>query len=210
MDQTESQQLPYPEDNDPANWALQLQVLAEAIDAKLVADFAAFRDVINVPALVVNLSANQTGIPTTGDDVYFDQVLYMNGNWTLTPSYLVFPETGYYRIGAYVVANPSGAVTANSSVITVLRYVYVPSYPFYSRTEEDFETRNWQSSTGGEHMVSEGLIRVDAVNPFPSSTSPSDYSMARVRITHANAASTMDVIAGSKMWGYKVSELESN
>lgn len=208
MEQTSSQHLPYPDENDPAAWALQLQVLAEAIDAKLVDDFAAFRNVINTPALVVNLSTNQTGIATTGDDIFFDQILYMNGAWTLTPTYLVFPETGYYRIGTYIVSNPSAGVTANSSVIVTLRYVYVPSYPFYSRTVEDFETRNWQSSTGGEHMVAEGLIRVDTVNPYPSSSSPSDYSMARVRIGHANVASTLNVIAGSKMWGYKVSELE--
>lgn len=209
MEQTGSQHLPYPDGNDPANWALQLQVLAEAIDAKLVTEFAAFRTTINRPVLVANLSANQTGIAaSTTTDVLFDQTLFKAGTWQLDPTYAFPQETGYYRMGAYVVANPSGGVTANSSVYTSLEYAYVPSFPFYSYTTEEFISRNWQSSTGGEHMVVEALVRVDVTNAAPSTSRPTDYSGARVTITHSNVASSLNVIAGSKMWAYKVSELE--
>lgn len=209
MDQTSSQHLPYPEANDPADWALQLQVLAESIDAKLVAEFAGFRTAINRPVLVANLSANQTGIAASvTSDIFFDQILFKSGSWLLDPSYAFPQETGYYRMGAYVVANPSAGITANSSVYTSLTYAYVPSYPFYSYSTEEFISRNWQSSTGGEHMVVETLVRVDVVNPAPSTFRPTDYSGARVTITHSNVASSLNVIAGSKMWAYKVSELE--
>lgn len=210
MEQTGSQHLPYPDGNDPGNWALELQVLAEAIDAKLVDQFADFRTVINAPALVVQLSATATGFAAGIDnEVLFDQVLYKSGNWQLDPNYLVFPETGYYRVGAFLIAVPSGAVTANSSIYTTVKYAYVPSYPFYSYTTEEHITRNWQSSVAsGEYMTVEALIRVDAVNPFPSNSFPTDYSLARTTLTHSNVASTVNVTGGSKMWAFKVSELE--
>ena len=132
MDETNSQDLPYPEINDPAARALQLQILAEAIDAKLVAQFAAVRTVLNPVAALVNLSVTQTGIPSgeTPNTVFFDQILYQSGAWGLTPTYLFFPETGYYRIGAYTVTTASGAFTLNGRLEMTLNYSYIQAFPF--------------------------------------------------------------------------------
>lgn len=210
MDQTASQQLPYPEINDPADEALQLQVLAEAIDAKLVAQFAAQRRVANPPCAIVNLSANQTGVVAgTATQIFFDQILYQQGAWLLAPTSLFFPETGYYRCGAYMLSGPSGAATLGSSLVLTMRYPYVQALPFSSYTVEEFEEQNFQSgTTGNEHQLAEGLVRVDVVNTAPGNFSPIDYSGIAAYILHSNAASAVTVVAGSKMWAYKVGELE--
>lgn len=211
MDETNSQELPYPEINDPAADALQLQVLAEAIDAKLVAKFAEIRTVLNPVAALVNLSVTQTGIPSseTPNTVFFDQIVYQSGSWGLAPTYLFFPETGYYRIGAYTVTTASGAFTLNSRVEMTLNYPYIQAFPFTTVTTEYYTSQNFQSgSTASEHQVAEALVRCDVVNTLPSGLSPLNYSGISTTIVSSNVASTLNVIAGSKMWAYKVSELE--
>lgn len=210
MEQTLSQHLPYPVENDPGDGALQLQVLAEAIDAKLVAAFAAYREVVNPPTAVVNLSANQTGIVnSTETQILFDQDLYIMGDWALTPSWLFFPETGYYRVGTYINSLVAGAVTAQSSVQVYLFAPYVSSLPLATYTREVFTNQDFQPATATNiHQVVETLVRCDVVNTTPSNVEPTDYSGILASIWHANTASAIDVIAGSKMWAYKVSELE--
>lgn len=210
MEVTDSQALPYPEINDPADGALQLQVLAEAIDAKLVAQFAAQRRIVNPPACVVRLAANQTGVVAeTTTQIFFDQIIYQQGSWLLAPTSLFFPETGYYRIGAYMVSGPSGAATLGSRLILTLRYPYVQALPFSTYTVEEFKTQNFQSGTAGnEHQLAEGLVRVDVVNATPGNFSPIDYSGIASYILHSNVASTVTLVASSRMWAYKVSELE--
>jgi hypothetical protein len=211
MEQTTSQHLPYPTENDPANAALQLQVLAEAIDAKLVAQFALARQAFNVPAIMVNLSANQTGISNgTTTDILFDQILfeYPSGAWSLTPQFPFFPETGYYRIGLFVNSVPSGGVTANSACTITLRYPYVQQIPYTLYTIESYQDRCYQSNTSGEYQLIEAMVRCDVVNTTPAYPSAQDYSGITATINHANVASTVNVLAGSKMWAWKTSELE--
>lgn len=200
MEVTDSQLLPYPEGTDPGDGALDLQVLAEAIDAKLVAAFANFRSVVNAPVFMTRLSANQTGIVSgVTTTIQFDQIVY-DTTGTSDPATPPFSRTGYYRVGSYVSSNPSGGITANSSVRTFIVYRRQLITPFLGFTEEFFDTTTYQSSTGGEEQSAEGLIRVDALD--------SPGSSIRCDILHANAASTLNVIAGSRMWFYWVSDLE--
>jgi hypothetical protein len=209
MEQTISQHLPYPGPNDPANAALQLQALAEAIDAKLVDQFAVARQAFNVPAIMVNLSANQTGVLNgTTTDILFDETVVEFGDWDLAPPFPFFPETGYYRIGLFVNSIPSGAVTANSACTITLRYPYVQQIPYTLYTVESYQDRCYQSNTGGEYQLIEAMVRCDVVNTTPAYPSAQDYSGISATINHANVASTVNVLAGSKMWAWKTSELE--
>lgn len=204
MEVTDSQLLPYPEGTDPANGALDLQVLAEAIDAKLTAAFAAYRTVVNCPVFMTRLSTNQTGIASgVSTTINFDQIIYdTTGAESPSANIPIFTRTGYYRVGSYVVSNPSGGVTANSSVRTFIVCQRQLVTPLFGTAQEFFDSTTYQSSTGGEEQSAQGLLRIDSVsNP--------GLSFIRCDILHLNAASTVNVIAGSRMWFHWVSDLEN-
>jgi hypothetical protein len=210
MDYTASQRLPYPTDYDPGAGALDLQILAESINDKLVEQFAAQRAIANTDVCLVNLSANQTGISSSVEtQIFFNQTLFSSGSWLLNP-FMIFPQTtGYFRIGAYMTCNPSGTVNTGNPVFFHVDYNYVSAYPFTTVTPEKWYSLNYLSNTGGEHLVVEGLVRVDVPNATPSSSGALNYSGIGAWILHGNGASTMSVLAGTKMWMYKVSELEN-
>lgn len=198
METTDTQFLPYPEANDPGAAALQLQVLAEAIDAQLTDAFSTFRTVVNPDVLVLRLSANQTGILlNTTTVIDFDQVLYDTTGAGLSASFL---STGYFRIGSYILSNPSGGVTANSSRRTFMRYERTIFVPAVTVVQEFFDSTTLDAGVGGEIQSVEALIRV------PSIDAPGPFIITQ--FLHLNAASTMNVLAGSLMWYYKVCELE--
>lgn len=201
MEITDTQFFPYPEVNDPADDALDLQVLAEAIDAKLVTSFADFRAILNNEVYVSTLSANQTGFASTAVEVDFDTEVYDTvtggGGPPATP---FFNSTGYYRVGTYIISVPAGAVNANTSRFTFLEFRQQLSFPPGSVILEQAITLNWESNTGGEHQVVENLIRVDNVD--------SPGSFIHVLFSSGNTSSNTTVFAGSMLWFYKVSELE--
>jgi|SRR3990170_3862001 len=203
MEITDSQFLPYPEQGDPADDALDLQVLAEAIDGKLVSLFSEFRAILNNEVFVSTLSANETGFTGTASEVGFDTVLY---NSTADSSNDFFPEgpffatTGYYRIGTYIISNPAGVVDVNTSRFTILEYKQQLALPVGQIVLEQWTTLNWESNTGGEHQIAEGLVRVDSV------ASPGSY--IHTLFSSGNTSSTTTVSAGGMLWLYKVSELE--
>jgi hypothetical protein len=202
MESTDTQILPYPEQDDPADDALDLQVLAEAIDAKLVASFADFRAILNNEVFIATLTANQTGFGATPTEIVFDSTLYDSTvDGVDFPESPFFSTTGYYRIGTYVISVPAGAVNVNTERLTYLEFRQQLALPPGSVVIEQWVTTNWESNTSGEHQVAEGLIRVDSVeNPG---------SFLHVLFLSGNTSSTTTVFAGSMLWFYKVSELES-
>ncbi len=200
MEVTDTQFLPYPEQNDPADDALDLQVLAEAVDTKLVAGFADFRAILNNPVYVSTLSANQTGFGATAQEVSFDLEVYNSTGTNPFPSSPFFSTTGYYRVGTYVISVPAGVVDVNTSRFTYLEFRQQLSFPPGAVILEQWTTLNWESNTGGEHQVSEGLIRVANVD--------SPGSFIHTLFSSGNTSSTTTVFAGSMIWFYKVSELE--
>lgn len=211
MEQTESQHLPYPDENDPANAALQIQFLAETIDAKLVTQFAALREIVNPPTLVVRLSASITGVAQgVTTDVTFDEIMYESpaSGWTFAPATPFFPETGYYQIGCFVASQVSGGVTANSALTSTLRYARIQQLPYTLYEVETYINNNWQSGTGIEYQTLEAFVRCDVVNEFPTFPGLADWSGISVSFVHNNAASTLNILAGSLMWAWKVSNLE--
>jgi hypothetical protein len=202
MELTDTQDFPYPGPLDPGNGALDLQVFAEAVDAKLVAAFANFRAVLNNKVKVVGLLANVPGFVNGVEaEIPFDNVLYDSTGLAGTTAF--FTEVGYYRVGAFVLSNPSGAVTVNSLRLTRLQFRQQLAIPFSTVIFEDWYTQNYESNTGGEYQIMEGLVRVPDVN--------TPGSFIRVLFTSFNAGSNTTIIGGaggSLIWFYKVGNLE--
>jgi hypothetical protein len=205
MDITNTQSLPYPDCNDPGDGALDLQVLAEAIDAKLVAAFANFRAIVNRPAFIVGLSANQTGFASGSTaDIIWDTTI-----WDSTPtgigglgSGVSFFQPGYWMIGCWISSVPSGGVTANSKLLIRMTYQGDLLVPVGAVHTESVAAANFQSNTGGEDVVVTQLVRQEADN-FPGSS-----GIVTISLSHANVASTLSVNSTSMVWGFKVCDLE--
>lgn len=204
MDITNTQSLPYPDCNDPGDGALDLQVLAEAIDAKLVDAFANFRAVVNRPAFIVGLSANQTGFASGSTaDITWDTIV-----WDSTPtgvgtgSGITFFQPGYWMLGCWISSVPSGGVTANSKLLIRMTFrgdLYVPVGGVHT---ESTAAANFQSNTGGEDIVVTQLVRQEYDNY------PAGGGSVTISLSHANVASTLTVNSTSLVWGFKVSNLE--
>jgi hypothetical protein len=208
MNLTDSQFFPYPGDFDPGDGALDLQVLAEAIDAKLVSEFAAFRAVRNKWVLIQSrgstLGGFASGSTTTNfpatTAISFDTIVY--STHVSSASSIIFLSTadpGYFRIGLYVASNPSGTVNANTYRTSQITANIGTGAPTFGTTVENYYVTNYESSTGGEHQYVEAMIRVE--NP--------DFSSVQFLFGHANTGSTLNVNQGSLSWIYRVSGLES-
>lgn len=202
MELTDTQQFPYPGPFDPGDGALDLEVFAEAVDAKLTTAFANFRTVLNTKVKVVGLAASATGfVNGVETEIPFDTVLYDSTGFAGTTAF--FDQVGYYRIGAFVLSNPSAGVTVNSLRLARLQFRQQLAIPFGAVVFEDWFTQNYESNTGSEFQVLEGLVRV------PNVDTPGSF--IRVLFTSFNAASTTTItggIGGSLIWFYKVSNLE--
>lgn len=208
METTDTQRLPFPECVDPGVGALDLQVLAEAIDAKLVTAFANFRAVVNRPAFIVGLSANQTGFASgsPGQDITWSTTIWNSTVALGIGAGVLFYEPGYWMLGTWVSASPSGGTTANSRYSVRLTYQGALLTPIGGESDELVGTINYQSSTGGEDQVVTHLVRQE----FNDTTSFSGGGHVSVNIYHENVASTLTVTSTSIVWGFKVSDLEDS
>lgn len=203
MNLTDSQDLPYPDENDPRNGALQLQVLAEAIDAKLVAQFAAYRAVVNRPAFIASLTGTQT-FASGVSFITWDTFLFNSAITSAVGSSIVVYQTGYWMIGSFMQSNPSGAITANSRVENIITWTADLVLPLGGQAVDTVRSTNFQSSTGGEYQTASLLVRqeYDGSTDF---TGGGDISLA---INHANLASSVTVATSTILWGFKVCDLE--
>ena len=208
MKLTDTQLLPYPDGNDPGDGALDLQLLAQAIDAKLVTEFASFRSVRNKWVFVQSLGADQTGLVAnstttnfgSGTGVNFNTIIYTTNLLTTGSSVtLTSANPGYFRVGMYVLSNPSGTVTANTYRTARITAVVGTGPPAFNSANEFYYTTNYESSTGGEHQFVEAMVRIEA----PA------YSSFQFQVRHGNTGSTLTLKAGSLAWVYRVSDLEA-
>src|SRR6476660_8368670 len=78
MELTPNLRLPYPDDNDPGDGALDLQVFAEATDAAITAQLVALRANINKPCRVAMLNT-----PTAGFAANVTTDVFAAGTWTI-------------------------------------------------------------------------------------------------------------------------------
>lgn len=218
MEVTPNEFLPYPTNNDPGNGALDLQVLAEAIDAATQGKLAHFRQIINRPARVRQLSAN-TGnmIPNINNDIsIIGGAFWLPATYNSTGPVLgsnpysslgLGTTPGIYRAGACVISNPIGAVTAGSSRILEIDAI-IPSdpsnFPVSTVTRKAFSI-TFETSTGSQYQTTE----LEFLTNFPGNNS-STFAGTQIAafFNHQNAASNMQLLAGSTMWIYRVGDVE--
>jgi hypothetical protein len=198
---TDSQLLPYPEINDPGDGALDLQVLAEAIDAKLVAEYANFRSVLNDRQLeIVSLTADFGPISSggTGTAISFDTVVFSSdGGGTTIFFNPAVTAGGIYAMGCYIISNPTGAVTANSYRKTLLTATLYNGPSVNTFTTQTWASEVYETTSGGEHQ---NLMAVFYA-PFPA------LSSVNALFQHGNTGSTVNVKAGSIMWLQRLGEI---
>jgi hypothetical protein len=198
---TDSQFLPYPEINDPGDGALDLQVLAEAIDAKLTQEFANFRSVLNNRQLeVVTLASDFGPISSggTGITIGFDTVVFTSDGGG--PTILFNPAIttgGIYAAGCYVISNPTGAVTANSYRKAMLQISLYNGPSVATFSNQTWSSEVYETTTGGEHQHVMAVFYA----PFPA------FSSVSVAFQHGNTGSTINVKTGSIMWLQRLGEV---
>lgn len=197
---TSSQGLPYPQINDPGDGALDLQVLAEAIDAKATAQLAGYRSVLNdrqVDVMTTTVDNSAIGANVKGF-VTYNSSLYSAGTAPTFPSFEVGSTAGIYVIGAYQISNPTGAVTLNSFRDLFIEVRLYQGAVLNTFITETYQSRVYETNTGGEHQTLVCVVNV----PDPSN------STVVVQFQHANAASSAQVKAGSIFWIYQVGTVD--
>jgi hypothetical protein len=200
MDQTDSQLLPFPEDNDFAAGALQLQALAQAIDAKLVSLNARFDDVLNRPVFIRRNSTTQNVGANNGVSINVPQVVFQSfdtGTSSSTVRLNAWP-TGIYVCGGYVNTNPIGAVNANSAKLVYLQFVdrRIKPGPLNDSYTESWGHTGNQTNTGGDHTTFVETFEVHG---------PEGASV-RMELLHGNTSSNLSVI-NAVLWMVRVGDL---
>lgn len=213
MDLTPHERFPFPEANDPGNGALDLQILAEAIDAKCVTMLADLRRIVNRPMRLVTLNGN--GPNTIIANAFFDMFTAGAGQWVSqidTTGVLSFDVTqmsgmgttpGVYRLGVIALTNPAVVVTANS-IRTIRLTATIPVsdpsvFPAPSTTAiKRSQTNVYECGVGVTDMQCE----LEFATAFPQTT------VLDAEITHANVGSNLVLLTGSVMYLYRVGDVD--
>jgi len=217
MELTPNLRLPYPDDNDPGDGALDLQVFAEATDAAITAQLVALRANINKPCRVAMLNT-----PTAGFAANVTTDVFAAGTWTiiydsssLTTTTLdpftqrgMGEEPGIYHLGAYIVTQPTGAITANS-----LRRLTVSAAIPSDRTVFPATTKTLSGISSGYETGSSVhplVADLEIYTPFPSvGVSTSAGTIFQVTYMHQNTGSTVQILNGSLAWIWRAADVEA-
>lgn len=201
MKLTSSQGLPYPEIDDFANGALDLQYLAEKIDSKLAALNAKYDQIGSPEVLMIKGSADITGFTSgvvndiliTGDQSY--NPLGFSSN---TPITFRGMRPGTYIGGAYIRSIPAGAANLNSYRTLVLRFddFKIPGSGF-TRYREEWQNEVYESGTGEENQTME--IAFALHDP--------DNAMLAFTFAHINTSSTVTIKSDSYVWVARTGDL---
>lgn len=206
MKTTPFEGFPYPEDNDYGDGALDLQVLAEAIDAKMAAMLAALSYMGRRETCVVTNSADSGAIGAgSGSFATFDTVLYNNGFAMIGPNNAIpVPIVpGSYLGGLSINCQLVGAVTAHSQR-QLLLVNNIPTGP----THADLfpvtyaDTCYDSGVAGGDFLTCQGTFDFQAIPTNP-------YGSWLYNFRHENLASNMVVKAGAIAWFTRISDLGS-
>jgi len=219
MDITPGESLPFPEGFDPGNGALDLQVIAEAIDANITAKLGQFKTVINKAVRVArstaagtafgpNLRTNILGGLTPFSTVYSSPGSPLGALASLDATGLG-SAPGIFRAGAFVVTAPIGATTAGSFRLLEIQAL-IPNTP--TRFPTQFVTKIadsevYETNTGAEWQMAE----LEIMTPFPDA--PNGQlgfvgTQFTAYMTHRNFASNLQVLAGSVVWLYRAADVE--
>lgn len=200
MELTDNQALPFPEGQDFGNGALDLQFLAQTIDARMKAQELALNDVLFPPCKVLGLTA-VVPISSGGTaGITWNKTIYNQG--FLSTTNIRPRDSGTYMMGVYLSAIPTGTVTANAAHNLNLT-VTVPTGPNIASDQRTFTSvaSNIEPGAGGSSDLTTQMI-------FSVETVPGNLaSIVNTTFFHTNVGSTMNVQTTSYIWIIKISEL---
>jgi hypothetical protein len=210
MDSTPIYGFTYPERDgeDPAT-PLDMQLLAEQIDAALWVQYQELQAEFRPPTFVAQLTADMTGLGSLLDnDVTLttlnSTLLYSNAPWVRGINY-VPPEAGSYLFGAcatFVCSGTIDAGTIRTFWCTVLSPSSPGQYTRYSFFDSDTET----GAALGTGISVQGVVEwPQNITPTPAPASTGIQLMQR----NGNTSSTMTMKAGAIVWATKISDIES-
>lgn len=217
MNLTPNLRLPYPNNDDPGDGALDLQILAEAADAAMAAQIIAFRKTINKPCRVATLSTNTSGM-TAGQE----GSIFQGQTWTILydSSTIAFPPTinpfdqrgmgeapGVYHIGAYLSSQPTGAATVNSVRQLEIRATVPGDRTIFPATTTLMRGISTGFETGvGVHPLTSEL---EVYTPFPTVGVDTNAGTKFDAIFfHQNVASTVQINAGAVVWIWRAADVD--
>jgi hypothetical protein len=214
MEITDSQFLPYPDGVDPGDGALDLQYLAQAIDAKLVTAFANYGGVVNSKLKVSVLATNSTAISGNAGLIVYPifttwTTLYdsTGGLEPANPFDLSgFDGGGVYRIGWSIQSQPTGAVdvlSERSMALTINVALDASSPPAF--TTEFIADTAYEVNLGATSQLVDSEFWLPFPGQFPF---VAGGSYVRPSFFHQNTSSTVQILAGSLAWIYRVGDLE--
>lgn len=216
MELTENQDLPYPTDNDPGDGALDLQLLAEAMNARLVAQFANYRKVVNkeVKVSIMNTDAT-TGFTNNflvalNDPAFFTWTTLIDttgGAQPINPFDLSgFVGGGVYRAGMFIKSQPTGTADLNTERDVSLNV----QIALDATTPSTFQTQilaatSYEANNGSTLQIVDSEIFLPFPGRFPFVTSG---SFITPNFFHTNTSSSVLIQATSLAWLLRVGDLD--
>ena len=211
MELTPNERFPYPDGNDPGNGALDLQILAEAIDAKVVTMLANFKSAINkLMRVTVALGTGPNAVTANAfSDIFtigagqWSKIYDSTGQATLDPASMNgFGTTpGIFRMGCCLATNPTG--TVNGGTFRELRLSATvplndPSVFPLTTTIKRSLSKVYEASAGNTLQCCE----LEFATAFPRSTT------LNMEFQHGNTGSNVTTLAGTLMYVYRIGDIE--
>jgi hypothetical protein len=219
MELTPNLRLPYPDDNDPGDGALDLQILAEAVDAAATLQLAALRAAINKPCRIAQLSVNTAGIAANVETSIFSAgftwtILYDSSSIAISAAVNPFTqrgmgeEPGIYHLGSYLSTQPTGAITANSFRQLAIKATIPSDRTVFPATTTLIEglSGGYETSSGSHQLNAE----LEVYTPFPSvGVATAAGTIFDATFFHQNTGSTVQINAGSLAWIWRAADVEA-
>lgn len=206
MDETPVYSLPFPEDGDFANGALDLQVLAEAADTAISGVRANYLALARKPTSVWRSTVDQNvGVAGSAATIVFGSQVYTNdASFTsISTIKFPFPSSGLWTFGVMLNCVASGAATANTQRSLTLEADQPIGLNLFDYTPFYFGDTVFESSTaGGDFMTACGIINFNLV----SGTVANRWLSATFQ--HNNTGSAMTIKAGATLFLHKLSNLD--
>lgn len=218
METTDPELIPYPEPNDPGNGALDLQLIAERVDALATAQIAEFRRIINKPMRVYRLGSNSPNLAAnqsincftfSGWAPLYDSTGVSVGSSGFSQDGLG-TTPGLYHLGATIFSAVLGGVDTNTLRQIELRAT-IPSdatqFPASVTIKNAYST-GYEPNSGTYALSAE----LEVFTPVPS-VGPGTHLFAgtifNLFFLHRNTSSDIQVQAGSLAYIYRAGDIEA-
>jgi len=210
--------LPYPDDDDFGNGALDLQYFAESVETQLVALQTGLQSSLYTQGFITQSTADVTGIASGGEQTPFGRSSgnFWNGgtptavwNTTGAGTTLTINETGSYIFGAYVNLIAAGTVNVNTLRLLTLGASVPAGAQFTNQKQYLYRETTLEPNAAGNgvFMCVQGMFDYQMINSSkPGADINNGYWLG---IAHGNTSSTLTLKAGARFWSIKVADIVS-